>query len=49
MYSIFLEDWLRVIPHNQIFITSLTKYSQNMKRELHKLFDFLELREFYHM
>ena len=40
-----LEDWLRVIPRQQILFVRTEDYSKNMAKELAKVYRFLGLRE----
>nr|KAG5696141.1 hypothetical protein BaRGS_026500 [Batillaria attramentaria] len=44
MYSVFLEDWFRIFPRNQIYIVRMEDYSPNIPGELAKIYDFLELK-----
>ncbi|XP_025083981.1 carbohydrate sulfotransferase 15-like isoform X2 [Pomacea canaliculata] len=43
MYSVFLEDWYRVFPREQIYVVRMEDYSLDMVGELQKIYDFLDL------
>ena len=38
LYSEFLEDWLRVVPKEQILVLRLEDYSKNRTLALQRLF-----------
>ncbi|XP_025106756.1 carbohydrate sulfotransferase 15-like [Pomacea canaliculata] len=41
LYSVFLEDWLRIFPRKQMLILRYEDYARDMETELMKVFDFL--------
>ncbi|KAK7482399.1 hypothetical protein BaRGS_00026321 [Batillaria attramentaria] len=43
MYSVLLEDWMRVFPRHQILFIRFEDYAKNITAELAKVFAFLEL------
>ncbi|KAK7483704.1 hypothetical protein BaRGS_00025025, partial [Batillaria attramentaria] len=43
MYSVLLEDWLRVFPRHQILFIRFEDYAKNITAELAKVFTFLDL------
>ena len=43
MYPIFLEDWFRVFPRDQILILMFEEYVKDIKGNILKVFDFLGL------
>ena len=45
MYHIFIEDWWRVYPKDQILILKFEDYKRNSKDSLNRVFKFLELRK----
>ncbi|KAK7500476.1 hypothetical protein BaRGS_00008383 [Batillaria attramentaria] len=44
-YPVFMADWLRIWPKEQMLILRCEDYSKNMKAVLQRVFDFLELDE----
>ena len=45
MYSVFLEEWLRVFPLEQVHILRLEDYAVDKQQSLSDLYEFLELRK----
>ena len=45
LYSVLLEDWLRVIPRDQIVFIRFEDYAQNITRELKRVHQHLGLSE----
>nr|KAG5708484.1 hypothetical protein BaRGS_026211 [Batillaria attramentaria] len=43
MYPVFMADWLRIWPKEQMLILRYEDYSQNMESVLRRVFDFLDL------
>ena len=41
MYIIFIEDWLKVYPKEQVYILRLEDYTKNKLAELNNIFNFL--------
>lgn len=46
MYSVYLEDWLRIIPRDQILFLRFDDYVRSMEVQLTKTFEFLEMGTF---
>ena len=46
MYYIFLEDWFRVFPKEQIMVIQFEEFVANRLGYLKKVFQFLELSKF---
>ncbi|CAG5129501.1 unnamed protein product [Candidula unifasciata] len=44
MYDIFLKQWLKVFPRNQIMILRNEDYSKDIKSYMKRVYDFLQLR-----
>ncbi|KAL4224045.1 Carbohydrate sulfotransferase 15 [Mactra antiquata] len=42
-YSVYIEDFLRLFPRNQIFISKLEDRRQNMTAALEDIFSFLDI------
>ena len=45
-YAIFLQDWFQVFPRDQILILQTEEYSENMTKQLDKVFSFLGVRKY---
>ena len=43
MYDVYVEDWLNVIPRDQIYIMRLEDYSISKVEEMKRLYRFLGL------
>ena len=43
LYSVFLEDWLRIFPKEQVYVVRMEDYAPNIPGELAKIYDFMEL------
>ncbi|XP_025108548.1 carbohydrate sulfotransferase 15-like isoform X2 [Pomacea canaliculata] len=43
MYSIFLEDWLRIFPRSHIYVMRYEDYATDMLTEINKIYAFLHL------
>lgn len=43
MYPVFLEDWFRVFPREQILIIRFEDYIKDVQGHLQQVFDHLEL------
>lgn len=43
LYSVFMEDWLRIFPREQIYVARMEDYSPDIPGELQKIFEFLDL------
>lgn len=43
MYSIFLEDWLRIFPRSHIYVMRYEDYATDMLKEINKIYAFLHL------
>lgn len=46
MYQPYLEDWFKVFPRKNIFVTRLEDYGQNRKSVLNQIFTFLDIGKF---
>ncbi|XP_041376875.1 carbohydrate sulfotransferase 15-like [Gigantopelta aegis] len=44
IYHVHLEDWLRLFPRDQIHIIRFEDYIHDVRQEMTRLFDFLQLR-----
>ena len=45
LYAVFLEDWLRVFPSDQVHVVRMEDYSPNIAGELRKIYHFQDLSE----
>ncbi|KAL3864864.1 hypothetical protein ACJMK2_006514 [Sinanodonta woodiana] len=45
LYSVYLDDWLRVFERNQILILRLEDYAVNREHTMKNIFKFLKLRD----
>ncbi|KAL8612525.1 hypothetical protein ACOMHN_053590 [Nucella lapillus] len=43
LYSVFVQDWMKLFPRDQLMFISTEKYNENMPKYLGKLFNFLGL------
>ena len=43
MYSVFLEDWFRIFPREQILILKYEDYIQDLQGHIQMVFDHLGL------
>lgn len=43
MYPIFMVDWLRIFPREQMFIMRYEDYAIDVKGKMRQLFEFLDL------
>ena len=46
MYYIYLLDWFRVFPKEQILVIRMEDYSANMEKVMQKVYKFLNLSEY---
>lgn len=44
MYSVYIKDWLKVFPPDQILIISLEDYARHPRKTLSKIYKFLDVR-----
>lgn len=44
VYSVYLKDWLKVFPKEQILVVTLKEYSEQLLNTIKKVFKFLNLR-----
>lgn len=45
IYHVYLAEWLKVFPRDQILVIRLEDYAKNLKQTTRRVYDFLGLRE----
>ena len=43
MYALYLEDWFRIFPREQIHVVQLETYSENKADYINQIYEFLGL------
>ncbi len=43
MYAVFIEDWLKVLPRDQLHVVRLEDYAQDKQTAFDEIFEFLQL------
>ena len=49
LYSVFMEDWLRIFPEDQIFVSRMEDYSSGISSQMKVIYNFLELSKLSHV